>query len=177
MRSIAAKSLSLAKSRGLAKSEGRIARRAGRACALAVSAMLAVAGLSGCSVLGENVIHRGYVFDDQTLGQVKIGAPAEQVLNILGTPTTTSTVGGDAWYYISQKVEQALPSLPPRITDQRVYAVYFDKNKRLARVANYGLEDGKVIDMTSRQTVAGGGESRLLQGMLKQLSGLQYHMF
>lgn len=163
--------------RSIAAPEGRNARRTGPARALAVSALLALAGLSGCSTLGDGVIHRGYVFDDQTLGQVKIGAPAEQVLTILGTPTTTSTVGGDAWYYISQKVEQPLPSMPQHVTDQRIYAVYFDKNKRLTRIANYALEDGKVVDMTSRQTVTGGGESRLLQSMLKQLSGLQYHMF
>jgi outer membrane protein assembly factor BamE (lipoprotein component of BamABCDE complex) len=144
---------------------------------LTVSAFVALGGLAGCSTLDQGTIHRGYVFDEQTLSQVKIGAPAEQVLGVLGTPTTTSTVGGDAWYYISQKVEQPLPSMPPRVTQQRVYAVYFDKDKRLTRIGNYGLEDGHVIDMTSRQTVAGGGENRLLQGMFKQLSGLSYKMF
>jgi outer membrane protein assembly factor BamE (lipoprotein component of BamABCDE complex) len=133
--------------------------------------------IPGCSTLDQGSVHRGYVFDDQTLSQVKVGAPAEQVLAVLGTPTTTSTVGGDAWYYISQKVERPLPSMPQHVTDQRVYAVYFDKTKRLTRVANYGLQDGKVVDMTSRQTATTGGENRLLQGMLKQLSGLQYKMF
>jgi len=153
-------------------------RTMGRAARLlTVSALLALGGLSGCSTLDQGTIHRGYVFDEQTLSQVKIGAPAEQVLGVLGTPTTTSTVGGDAWYYISQKVEQPLPSMPQRVTDQRVYAVYFDKSKRLTRIANYGLEDGRVIDMSSRQTVSTGGENRLLQGMLKQLSGLKYKMF
>ena len=90
---------------------------------------------------------------------------------MLGTPTTTSTVGGDAWYYISQRVEQPIPAMPAKVTNQRVYAVYFDKSKRLTRIANYGLDDGRVIDMTSRQTVAAGGENRLLQGMLKQIFG------
>lgn len=140
-------------------------------------ALLALGLLSGCSTMEQNTVNRGYVFDDQTLSQVKIGAPAEQVLAVLGTPTTTSTVGGDAWYYISQRVERAIPAMPAKVTNQRVYAVYFDKNKRLTRIANYGLDDGRVIDMTSRETVAGGGESRLLQGMLKQLSGLKYKMF
>jgi len=140
-------------------------------------ALLAVGLLSGCSTFDQGTITRGYVFDEQTLSQVKIGAPAEQVLAVLGTPTTTSTVGGDAWYYISQRVEQPIPAMPARVTNQRVYAVYFDKSKHLTRIANYGLEDGRVIDMTSRQTVAGGGENRLLQGMLKQISGLKYKMF
>ena len=145
--------------------------------ALTVSALLALGGLSGCSTFEQGTITRGYVFDEQTLSQVKVGAPAEQVLTVLGTPTTTSTVGGDAWYYISQRVEQPIPAMPARVTSQRVYAVYFDSSKRLSRIANYGLEDGRVVDMTSRQTVSAGGENRLLQGMLKQLSGLKYKMF
>ncbi|MCW2284887.1 outer membrane protein assembly factor BamE (lipoprotein component of BamABCDE complex) [Rhodoblastus acidophilus] len=153
--------------------------RVGRSRALKglAPALLALSLLSGCSTLDQGTITRGYVFDDQTLAQVKVGAPAEQVLALLGTPTTTSTVGGDAWYYISQRVEQPIPAMPAKVTNQRVYAVYFDKNKRVTRIANYGLEDGRVIDMTSRQTVAGGGENRLLQGMLKQISGLKYQMF
>jgi outer membrane protein assembly factor BamE (lipoprotein component of BamABCDE complex) len=145
--------------------------------ALAVSALVALGGLSGCSTFEQGTINRGYVFDEQALSQVKVGAPAEQVLTVLGTPTTTSTVGGDAWYYISQRVEQPIPAMPAKVTGQRVFAVYFDGAKRLSRIANYGLEDGRVIDMTSRQTVSAGGENRLLQGMLKQLSGLKYKMF
>jgi outer membrane protein assembly factor BamE (lipoprotein component of BamABCDE complex) len=144
---------------------------------LTVPALLALGSLSGCSTLESQTVYHGYVFDEQTLSQVKIGAPAEQVLAVLGTPTTTSTVGGDAWYYIGQKLERPLPSMPQHIASQRVYAVYFDKNKRLIRTSNYGLEDGRVVDMTSRKTVTEGGENRLLQGMLKQLSGLKYKMF
>lgn len=138
---------------------------------LAVS--LALAPLAGCSTLDENVVHRGYVFDDQTIGQVRPGMPAEQVLILLGTPSTTSTVGGEAWYYISQRVERMLPAMPQKITQQRVFAVYFDANKKVVRTGNYGLEDGKVVDFTTRQTVTGGGESRILQTLLNQMGKYQ----
>ena len=37
------------------------------------------------------------------------------------------------------------------IVDQRVVAIYFNKGKRVERVANYGLEDGKVIDFSGCQ--------------------------
>ncbi len=151
--------------------------RTRRGRALALSAFLGLAGLGGCSTLENGTITRGYVFDEQTLSQVKIGAPAEQVLSILGSPTTTSTIGGDAWYYISQKVEQPLPAMPARVTDQHVYAVYFDKAKRLTRVANYGMDDGRIVDFSTRQTVTIGGESRLIASLMKQVSGLKYKMF
>jgi outer membrane protein assembly factor BamE (lipoprotein component of BamABCDE complex) len=142
--------------------------------ALALAAALALAPLSGCSTLDENVVHRGYVFDDQTIAQVRPGMPAEQVLILLGTPSTTSTVGGEAWYYISQRVERMMPAMPSRVTEQRVFAVYFDAGKKVTRTGNYGLQDGKVVDFTTRQTVTGGGESRLLQTLLGQMGKFQY---
>lgn len=148
-------------------------RRAFSSGAAVLAASLSLAGCSGLG-LDDNTIHRGYVFDQQTIAQVRNGMPAEQVLILLGTPSTTSTVGGEAWYYISQKVERMMPAMPSRITAQKVYAVYFDANKKVARTANYGLEDGKVVDFTTRQTVTGGGENRLLQTLLQQMGNFQY---
>ncbi len=45
-----------------------------------------------------------------------------------------------------------------KVTDQRVIAVYFDKNRRVERLANYGLKDGKVFDFVSRTTPTSGAE-------------------
>ncbi len=120
--------------------------------------------LGGC--LGyDGEITRGYVLDQHALEQVKTGSSAEQVLVLLGTPSTTSTIGGSAWYYISQKVDRSLAYSAPSITDQRVLAVYFTPQKKVERIANYGLQDGKVFDFISRTTPTGGAE----QGFVKNL--------
>ena len=44
--------------------------------------------------------------------------------------STTSTVGGDAWYHISQTVDRKVAFLNPTVTDQRVLAVYFPRTAR-----------------------------------------------
>lgn len=138
--------------------------RAGAPLARWVAVALLAAGLSGC--LGyDGEVQRGYVVDPVALGNLKPGTPAQKVLADLGTPSTTSTVGGDAWYYINQKVDRAMAFSSPEVTDQHVLAVYFDAKKSVQRVANYGLEDGKVVDMVSRTTPTGGAE----QGFLKNL--------
>ena len=155
--------------------KGRVQpRRALAGGFLALAVALPFAPLSGCSTLDENTIHRGYVFDDKTVAQVHPGMPAEQVLLLLGTPSTTSTVGMEAWYYISQQIERMIPAMPAKITKQRVFAVYFDSNKKVARTANYGLEDGRVVDFTTHKTVTGGGENRLLQLLLSQMGKYKY---
>jgi outer membrane protein assembly factor BamE (lipoprotein component of BamABCDE complex) len=142
----------------------RICLRLAAACGVAVS-------LAGC--LGyEGVINRGAVIDARSTAQVKPGMSAQQVLTALGTPSTTSTVGGDAWYYVSQRIERQFAFMPQNITDQRVYAVYFDKSKKVQRLADYGMEDGKPIDFITRTTPTAGPEYHLLQGMLSKVTNL-----
>ena len=124
--------------------------------------------LSGCLGYDGQVIH-GYQLDPKAAEQVKAGDSAEHILVLLGTPTTTSTVGGDAWYYMTQVTDRGLQFMHPKVTDQRVFAVYFTKDKKVARVANYGLEDGKVFDFESRTTPTAGAESTFLKGMFINL--------
>ncbi|MBV8850295.1 MAG: outer membrane protein assembly factor BamE [Methylobacteriaceae bacterium] len=124
--------------------------------------------LAGC--LGyDGTINRGYMAADSGLNQVKPGMAAEQVLSTLGTPSTTSTVGGDAWYYVSQRIERRFRFLNPSVTDQRVIAVYFNKQKKVERLANYSLEDGQVVDVLDRTTPTAGSERGFLQQMLTGL--------
>ncbi|MDH7794724.1 MULTISPECIES: outer membrane protein assembly factor BamE [unclassified Beijerinckia] len=138
-----------------------------KSAGLALAAALAVS-LGGC--LGyDGDINRGYVVNETTMNQIKVGSSAEQTLVLLGTPSTTSTIGGDAWYYISQKVERKVAFMQPTITDQRIFAVYFDKNKKVQRIANYGLEDGKVIDFVTRTTPTAGAETSFIRNMMSNL--------
>ena len=121
-------------------------------------------GLSGCLGYDGDVQH-GYQMDPQALADVRQGQTAEQVLVTLGTPSTTSTVGGDAWYYIQQKTDRSIAFMKPSVDDQRVYAVYFDKGKKVTRVANYGLQDGRVVNFASGATPTIGGENSLIKGI------------
>lgn len=140
-----------------------VPRAAALVCVLALGA-----GLSGC--LGyDGDFDRGYQLDQQSLDQLKVGETTkEQALALMGTPSTTSTVGGDAWYYIGQKYQRSLAFMPAKMTDQTVLAIYFDKNK-LARIANYGMKDGQVFDFVSRTTPTGGSEPNFLRNIMTGL--------
>jgi outer membrane protein assembly factor BamE (lipoprotein component of BamABCDE complex) len=75
-----------------------------------------------------------------------------------------ATVSGEAFYYISQRAERTVAFMPQQVVDQRVVAVYFDKKRRVQRLANYGLKDGKIFDFVSRTTPTGGIELSYLKG-------------
>jgi outer membrane protein assembly factor BamE (lipoprotein component of BamABCDE complex) len=135
----------------------------------AAGALALAAALSGC--LGyDGDFDRGYQVDQQTLDQVQVGKTDKpQALALMGTPSTTSTVGGDAWYYIGQKMSRALAFMPAKMTDQTVLAIYFDKGGKVARIANYGMKDGEVFDFVSRTTPTGGAEPDFLRNMMTGL--------
>jgi outer membrane protein assembly factor BamE (lipoprotein component of BamABCDE complex) len=59
--------------------------------------------------------------------------------------------------------------MTPRMTDQYVVALYFDKSGKVERIANYGMKDGMVFDFVSRTTPTGGSEPNFLNNMFKNL--------
>ena len=78
-----------------------------------------------------------------------------------------ATVSGEAFYYISQRAERPIAFMPQSVVDQRVIAVYFDKNRRVERLANYGLRDGKVFDYVTRTTPTGGKDVGYLNAVFR----------
>jgi outer membrane protein assembly factor BamE (lipoprotein component of BamABCDE complex) len=135
----------------------------------AVLAAVAALSLSGCSGSFTQVYQRGYILPEGALEQVPLGASQEQVLIVLGTPSTVATVSGEVFYYISQKTERGAAFMPRDVKTQRVIAVYFDKDRRVQRLANYGIKDGKIFDFISRTTPTGGEEFNYLAGVFNVL--------
>jgi outer membrane protein assembly factor BamE (lipoprotein component of BamABCDE complex) len=130
------------------------------------SALAAVLSLGLAACEGE-VINRGWVVDDRALEQIKPGASAEQVLLVMGTPSTVSTVGSKTYYYVSQRLSRRLQFLPERLDDQRVVAVFLDQKNKVSRVANFGLQDGVIFDFISRTTPSGGEELSVLRQIFR----------
>src|SRR5262249_10349531 len=122
--------------------------------------------LGGCFT---QTYQRGYVLADGALEQIPLGATQEQVLIVLGTPSTVATVSGEVFYYISQRRVQTA-FMPCSVVVQLVVAVYFDKNRRVHRLANYGLQDGKIFDFVSRTTPTAGQELNYLTYVFKIFS-------
>jgi outer membrane protein assembly factor BamE (lipoprotein component of BamABCDE complex) len=130
-----------------------------------IAVMLALGVLlGGCF---SETYHRGYILPDGALEQIPIGSTQEQVLIVLGTPSTVATLSGEAFYYISQRAERPVGFMPQQVVDQRVVAVYFDRTRRVERLADYRLKDGKVFDFVSRTTPTGGKDVAYLNAMFK----------
>ena len=120
-----------------------------------------IAALSLAACVGETMT-RGFVPSETALQQVPVGAPREQVLIVLGTPSTTAHFGGEVLYYISQKAQRPVAFMNMRVVDQQVLAIYLDENDTVEKIANYGLQDGRIFDFVSRTTPTGGRDFSFL---------------
>jgi len=138
-----------------------------RRAALA-GAIAAAISLAGC---GGETFQRGYVLPEGALEQIPLGASQQQVLLVLGTPSTVATVSGEAFYYISQKAERTISFMRTKVTDQRVIAVYFDRDRKVQRLAEYGMKDGKIFDFVSRTTPTSGNDLSLVSTFIHNLQG------
>ncbi|MCE4222330.1 outer membrane protein assembly factor BamE [Methylobacterium sp. C25] len=124
-------------------------------------------GLSGC--IGEDIRH-GYVVDQAALATVRPGMSAEQVLQILGSPSTVSTVGNKSWYYISQTSHRTVLFMGESVEDQKVTAVYFNGGMKVERTALYGLQDGRIFDFIERKTASSGADRAFLGQLFRGLT-------
>jgi len=131
------------------------------------AAVLVCAALGACT--GEQ-FQKGYILPPGALEQIPIGASQDQVLIVMGTPSTVATLNGEVFYYISQRSERKVAFMNQQVVDQRVIAIYFDKNRQVQRLANYGLQDGKIFDFISRTTPTSGQELSYLTPLFKLLS-------
>ena len=126
-----------------------------------------------CGVLGActgEQFQKGYILPPGALEQIPIGASQDQVLIVMGTPSTVATLSGEVFYYISQRSQRRVAFMDQSVTDQRVIAIYFDKTRHVDRIANYGMKDGKIFDYVSRTTPTGGQEMNYLQPLFKLFS-------
>jgi outer membrane protein assembly factor BamE (lipoprotein component of BamABCDE complex) len=129
---------------------------------LLVAGVMAVLG--ACST---NIDHHGYLAKPGAFSQLREGMPKSEVVGVLGSPSTTASINmqGDSYYYISSTTKQTA-FLKPSEVDRQVIAVRFDANDQVQTFAQYGMDDGQIIDINSRETPTRGREFSLIQQML-----------
>ncbi len=120
--------------------------------------------ITGC--VEQRVFNNGPVISQDQLDLVPVGSSQEQVLLALGSPSTTGQFGNEVYYYISQKRAKTYDFQKMKLVDQKVLSIYFDEEKTVSRIANYGIQDGRVFDFISRTTSTGGEDFTFLRQVL-----------
>lgn len=132
-----------------------------------MSVLLAAAGLAlaGCAA---EINARGNLPQDDKLTQVTPGLTRDQVVEILGSPSTLATFTDQAWYYIGQRTED-YAFYKPKVIERQIIVVRFDENGLVSDVKRLDKDDGKPVEMVDRSTPTVGRELSLMQQIFGNL--------
>ena len=127
--------------------------------------------LISCAVLASacapTVQVHGYVPSQADISRIRPGFDdTGTVAEVLGRPSSNGVLGDSAWYYVQSTVESYTWNAP-RVIDRTVLAVQFNQSGVVRDVTRYGLEDGRIVNLTTMTTDTGGRE----MGVLEQLFG------
>jgi outer membrane protein assembly factor BamE (lipoprotein component of BamABCDE complex) len=119
--------------------------------------------LAGCTVSEDQ---RGNLPDPEKLAQIEPGTTTkEQVVKILGSPSSASTFDDDVWYYISRKTKQ-IAFFSPTVLDQQVYIVDFDSKGVVKDLGHKTLADGENITPAPGATPSPGRELSFMEQLI-----------
>lgn len=121
--------------------------------------------LAGCVA---DINARGNLPPDDKLAQVTPGLDRDQVIQILGSPSTMATFTDHAWYYIGQRTED-YAFYQPKVIERQVVVVRFDDNGLVSEVKRLDKDDGKSIEMVDRTTPTVGRDLSLMQQIFGNL--------
>lgn len=109
---------------------------------------------------------RGHTLDEADMSQIIEGQSGpDDVRAILGSPSTTSSFGHTAWYYIMERKE-TMGFFAPEVADQRVVAIHFDADERVKNIEEYTKQEGKPVQFVSKETPTEGHEMTVIEQML-----------
>jgi len=137
----------------------------------------AVAGLAlavGCSPIEQA---HGYVPVAEKIASIQVGqSTRDVVLSTMGEPSVRGFEGDSTWYYVASRTS-TYAFFATETVEREILGVVFDRAGRVAAIERYGLEDGRVVDLNTRQTVTGGRKLTFLQQFIGNIGNFSAESF
>src|ERR1700737_2177980 len=138
-------------------------------CLSSVCALPGRARIAGCAAMVE---HGGNLPTSEKLAEIQPGVTSkDEVIKILGSPSSVSIFNDKSWYYISRRTGQTA-FFEPDLLDQQVYIVSFDDQGVVKTVDHKGVQDARAIEPVPRATPAPGRELTFLERVIGNVGKL-----
>jgi len=109
---------------------------------------------------------RGYVTDPESIEAIEAGQyTQDDVLALLGTPSTVSTFDDRKWYYIGHKATK-FAFQHPEVLERSVLVLSFDETGYVSDKQILTLADGRDIEPIARETPTEGRDFTVMQQLL-----------
>ena len=127
---------------------------------LRISVMVFLIMLQSCS---NKTITTGNLPDPDLVANIEVGQVSKnEVLELLGSPSTEATFNDNDWYYVSEKISTRVFS-HPEVINRKVLIIQFDKREIVKKITQLSLKDGEKIEMVDRITPTAGKEMTILK--------------
>lgn len=132
-----------------------------------LSAGLLVGGLlTGCA---SRLDIRGDLPDPDQLSAIKKGQQTrEQVVKLLGSPSSIAPFGDETWYYVAEKTE-TFAFFEPELRERQVVVLKFDKKGVVSDIKTLNMAEGNVVRPVKRITPTSGSEIGIFQQLIGNL--------
>jgi outer membrane protein assembly factor BamE (lipoprotein component of BamABCDE complex) len=122
--------------------------------------IISVTALAGCS---PTFMTHGHRIDDEALARIEPGRTSrDEVLGLLGSPSSLATFDANDWYYVSQRTERK-SFYQSDVIEQQVVTVSFDDAGMVEAVEQDTLADARAVDLVERETPTEGNEFTILE--------------
>ena len=109
----------------------------------AVLSLILILFLASCS---KNVESVGYLVNKSALDSIKVNKSSKQeVLDILGEPTTKSAFAPEVYYYIGRQYEQ-VAFLTPKLKEQKVVSIEFNQKDIVNNIQIYDQNNANSLN-------------------------------
>jgi outer membrane protein assembly factor BamE (lipoprotein component of BamABCDE complex) len=133
-------------------------------------ALVLVAALAACAPVYRN---HGYVPAEDELALVEVGVDTrETVGQKIGRPSTSGLLNDDGWFYVQSRYKLVGPREPKEI-ERQVLVVAFTPDGVVENIGRYGLEDGRVVEISRRVTETNIKGITLIQQLLGSFGRLR----
>lgn len=125
--------------------------------------LAAVAATTACT---PTIQRHGYAPESEKPSDIEPLTDTEQtVLARFGNPSTRGMFDDSVWYYVTD-VRTQLAYLKSESSARSVVAIHFDDNGVVSEVSQYGLENGRTINLVDRKTPTRGRELSVIEQLL-----------
>ena len=120
------------------------------------------------SCINQKVVN-GQLPDAELLSTLKIGQDKKNIIEkVLGAPSFKGEFDDNSIYYYSG-VYKSLAFLKPRLIDQKVLQLEFDRRDILKNVFLYGKDDATKVIMSKNETVTFGKKIGLIEQIINNI--------
>lgn len=109
-----------------------------------------VLALSSCS-RDIFINHSGNMPSNERISQIKQGQTKDEVLEILGTPSSVISLDQNVWIYMSSDIEQ-IAFFAPTELNRDVLTIRFNQYNQIAEISRITKEHGKEIEVCEDKT-------------------------